>query len=139
MALGVAPSVALEPVFSWYATKCESNGLIDAADIPPKEVLHVFIRMLAADEEIGSKNSGSSTSEKSKKKNKWSSINTGLLIAATVAWSAWVIFMTFGYNEIAGIELEKWDKEMFLPNLILPIAVIFSGIVMCKWLRSLET
>lgn len=54
-AIGVAPSHALQPAFNRAAQKYKSTGLSFKADRPPQEIMGVFDRLLASDEEIKEK------------------------------------------------------------------------------------
>lgn len=55
LARGVAPSVALQPIFDDFSNECQRNGLSYVRDNPPTGVMDVFDRLIASDVAIKAK------------------------------------------------------------------------------------
>lgn len=121
--------------------------------MPPLEVMGVFDRMIATDEEIAKKKQFDREVEqlkseaiygKSKKnkgnKNKKIRItkNKKFILLSSFAWIIWTIFRTSGHYQLFGLYLHRWDDDMFLVNAILPIFLIFAFYIAYKWICGVE-
>ncbi|MCU7892885.1 MAG: hypothetical protein KZQ78_15260 [Candidatus Thiodiazotropha sp. (ex Ustalcina ferruginea)] len=141
----MAPSFKLQEVFKYFHHEYKKAGFDVNACKPPEEVMDVFDRMLATDEEIAKKKKYDWEAERLKldavfgKSNKPKGIkgklnstsrNTRIIISVSVVWLIWVVFRTSGRYELLGpSRLYSWDDDMFFANAIVPI---LAGIVLFK-------
>lgn len=154
IAIGVAPSDKLQISFSTLSDNYKQQGLSFISDKPPTEVMDVFDRLMATDDEIKKKRPRDHEVEKKKietmlKKSPSTKIikswletlskNKRIFIAFVIAWAAWVIVRTSGhYYGILGVELDRWDEEMFLVNLVLPPAFVWAAYSIFNWIKRAE-
>ena len=151
LAVGVAPSDKLQPVFTSFSNQYQREGLAYVADKPPTEVMDVFDRLLATDAEIKKKRARDIDSERKRfeailqnvrvdrgLRDRFESLsrNKRILIAIAVAWVAWVVLRTSGDYEILGIYLDDWEEDMFLVNLLLPPFVIWISFSLYNWIKG---
>ena len=52
IAMGIAPTVSLQPSFDYFSKEYESDGYSFDADKPPKEIVEVFARLIASNKDI---------------------------------------------------------------------------------------
>jgi hypothetical protein len=153
LAVGVAPSDKLQPVFTSFSNQCQQEGLAHVAKKPPTEVMDVFDRLLATETEIKVKRARDfdnvrkrfkavlqNNPRKTKLRGRFESLsrNKRILIGITVAWAAWVISRTSGDYEILGVYLDNWEEDMFLVNLLLPPIVIWISFSLYKWINRAD-
>lgn len=151
LAIGLAPSFALQPAFDFISNKYKESAETRPGDVAPVGVMDVFDRLHASEDEISAKRAHDIEVEKKKfrevltsgvkhsiLKNKLASLSrtTRILVVLSLAWSVWVIFRTSGYYELFGHELERWKDDMFFANLLLP--PIFVGLIWAayKWVAK---
>lgn len=138
IALGIAPSEALRPVFRSLSKVSEEERTKFLADIPPPEVLEVFERLLATTSEREQKNMSQNSAPKPVAWTNWLktlSRAKRLLIVATAAWCMWVLFRTSDHYELLGIRLREWDKDMLFVNVVLPPALIAAAFAAYQWIK----
>lgn len=145
-AIGVAPSIKLQDSFSFYQKNLHNIVDTTGSDRAPSEVMAVFDRMLATDDEIAIKRKLDTTSdvggtyqrswfEKSflrTKLNAFSKVQR-LYISCVCAWLLWVTVRTWSYYEIAGIYLEQWDNDYYFANILIPLSVAYCAFRLYKW------
>lgn len=153
LAIGIAPSFNLQEAFDFYSETYKKSGYSYKKDKPPKEVIEVFERMLASDDEIKVKKEHDWTEIKRKLeeffeknypkkkltfKQKISTLkkNTRTCIIASVFWFIWVLFRTSNDWEILGIYLDDWDEDMFIINVVLPIIIVWLAFKAYKWVTN---
>lgn len=158
IARGVAPSVALEPVFKEFSRKVKEQGW--KAEKVPSDLFRVFDRLLAKDKEIQEKRAcdalqfasslrtfGADQQKPagppkigSRLKEILSSLSRGkrATIVLLVAWVTYVIFRTSGNYELVGIGLYRWDGDTFLPNILLPPLIVVGVVWLYKWVTSVK-
>jgi hypothetical protein len=156
IARGVAPSVALEPVFKEFSKKAKEQGW-KTEKVPP-DLFRVFDRLLARDKEIQEKRardalqfasslrtlsadqqkSASPPEVGSRLKKTLSSLSRRkrATIVLLVAWVTYVIFRTSGNYELVGIRLYRWDSDTFLLNILLPPLIVVGVVWLYKWVTS---
>lgn len=144
IARGLAPSVALEPVFKEFSKTAKEQGW-KSEKVPP-DLFHVFDRLLARDKEIQEKRASdafqfasflrtlgadqlkpaSPPEIGSRLKEILSSLSRRkrATIVLLVAWGTYVIFRTLGNYELVGIRLYRWDSDTFLPNILFPPLIV---------------
>ncbi|MFK5948975.1 MAG: hypothetical protein QM500_09440 [Methylococcales bacterium] len=154
LAIGLAPSFKLQPAFDHFVKQYKDSGFSFKEDKPPTEVMDVFDRLLATDEELSVKRKHDWSEEKKKfesilnklpKKNltfkqKVSSLSkkTRIFIVTSIAWFVWVAFRTTDDWEILGIYLDEWDEDMFFANVALPIFIVWLAFKTYKWVSSAQ-
>ena len=154
LAIGLAPSFKLQPAFDHFSKQYKDSGFSFKEDKPPTEVMDVFDRLLATDEELSVKRKHDWSEEKKKFesilnklpkkrltfKQKVSSLSkkTRIFIATSVAWFVWVVFRTTDDWEILGIYLDEWDEDMFFANVALPILLVWLVFKTYKWVSSAQ-
>ena len=152
LAIGLAPPFKLQEAFDFYEKQYKESGYSFKEVKPPTEVMDVFDRLLATDNEITTKKNHDWAEEKKKfeavlnklpKKNftfkqRISSLskNSRIFIAASLAWFVWVVFRTADDWEILGIYLNDWDEDMFFANVILPILTVWLAFKTYKWVAG---
>jgi hypothetical protein len=107
--IGLAPSHKLQPAFSFFS---EQNHVVERRDRAPPEIMSVFGRLLATDDEIKIKRAAdlARTEEQfrpllaqltGKKRSSWWRRQTPLVrtwIFASVVWSAFLFFYAFFFD-----------------------------------------
>lgn len=152
LAIGLAPSFKLQPAFDHYSKQYKDSGYSFQEDKAPTEVMDVFDRLLATDDELTVKRKHDWDEEKKKleavfkklpkkrltlkQKIPTFSRNTRIFVAASLAWFVWVVFRTSDAWEILGIYLDDWDEDMFFVNVALPIIVVWLGFKTYKWISN---
>lgn len=148
MALGVAPSIKLQKSFSVSSKTIKASGFDTKTHLPPKEVLQVFDRLMATEEEIqlkrkadlenfkqllGSppKNNNDSASQGLSKKNR-------LFLIFTIGWVLWVILRTETRFYFLGHRFGRWDDDYYLLNLIAPPLALFLTDYLIKWVKRAD-
>ena len=156
IARGVAPSVALEPVFKDLSKKAKEQSW-KTEKVPP-DLFRVFDRLLARDKEIQEKRArdalqfasslrtlgadqqkpASPPETGSRLKKTISSLfrRKRATIVFLVAWVTYVIFRTSGNYELVGIRLYSWDSDTFLLNILLPPLIVVGVVWLYKWVTS---
>lgn len=150
-ALGLAPSFKLQDSFDSFAKQYKIEGHSNKGEKPPAEIMDVFDRLLATDDELAAKRKHDMGEEQERLKQAFKGLrekgpirqrlttlskNTRIYIAASAVWFIWVVFRTSGQYELLGIFLDDWDKDMILVNVLLPISLIFVGNKIFKWIIS---
>jgi hypothetical protein len=156
-AVGVAPSKETQPAFDMYSKMPSVKKFLK--DKPPTYIMDIFDRMMASEEDIAKHKSAYFEEEMKpfkalfesmpKKQNKSNLQNIKqklhtiprvkrIFITFSICWSVWVIFRTSGYYEILGIELNSWNKDMFLVNLFAPPVFVFVLYKLLNWIRAAE-
>lgn len=149
LAIGLAPSFKLQEAFNHYSEQYKKSDYSFKNDKPPTEVMDVFDRLLATDQEISSKREHDWAEEKKKieavfkqlPKKKLTlkqrihslSKNSRIIVASSVAWFVLVSFRTIDDWEILGVYLDDWDEDMFFANLFLPIIISIMALKTYKW------
>lgn len=152
LAIGLAPSFKLQPAFDHFSKQYKDSGYSFKEDKPPTEVMDVFDRLLATDEELSIKQKHDWDAEKKKLeailkklpkkkltfKQRLSALpkNTRMFVAASASWFVWVIFRTSDDWEILGIYLNEWDEDMFFANVAIPILVVWLSFKVYKWING---
>lgn len=156
IARGVAPSVALEPVFKDLSKKAKEQSW-KTEKVPP-DLFRVFDRLLARDKEIQEKRardalqfasslrtlgadqqkpaSPPEIGSRLKKTLSLLSRRKRATIVLLVAWVTYVIFRTSGNYELVGIRLYRWDSNTFLLNILLPPLIVVGVVWLYKWVTS---
>jgi len=151
LAIGLAPSFKLQGAFDLYCEKYKEENYSFKEDKPPTEIMDVFDRQLATDEEITQKRKHDLDVEKKKfeqvfkKYEKKQTLKQRItpktktsksLLIFTIAWLLWVIFRTADDFELLGIYFDSWDEDMFFVNLLLPILSVWFGLKIYKWVAN---
>jgi hypothetical protein len=152
LAIGLAPSFELQPAFDHYSKQYKDSGYSFKEDKPPAEVMDVFDRSLAKDEELSIKRKYDEDTLKNKLKailkklpkkkltfkQRLSTLskNTRMFFAVSVSWCVWVVFRTSNYWEILGIDLDRWDSDMFFANVTIPILIVWLSFKAYKWING---
>ena len=151
LALGVAPSATLQPVFAKFSSQYKRDGLKFESDIPPLEIRNVFNRLLADDKSINSQSArveqtakglpntttkGYSLPKLISLKAKSLSQQGRAIVSLVSIWGVWTVIRTVDNYEFLGVELDRWDDDMFFANLILPPLLIWIAYRVIKWVRS---
>jgi hypothetical protein len=156
IARGVAPSVALEPVFKEFSKTAKEQGW-KSEKVPP-DLFHVFDRLLATDKMIQEKRARNAlqfaslmrtlgadqqkpasppeTGSRLKKTLSSLSRRKRATIVLLVAWVTYVIFRTSGNYELVGIRLYQWDSDTLLLNIFLPPLIVVGVVWLYKWVTS---
>jgi len=151
IAIGLAPSFELQEAFDSFSKQYLEAGYSYKEDKAPTEVMNVFDRLLATAEQLSAKRKHDWAEEKKrlegalkglKKKPSMKrrltllSKNTRMFVVAAVTWFVWVIFRTSDNYELFGIDFDRWDDDMFLVNVLLPIGLAFIVFKAFKWITS---
>lgn len=77
---------------------------------------------------------------KGKFNNKFKSLSKEkrVLTSLLVVWLAWVVLRTSGNYEIMGTYMDRWDRDMFLVNLLLPMIILWILLFLFKWIKNAE-
>lgn len=152
-AIGVAPSFNLQETFTSFSEQYKYQEYDYKKDKPPTEVMDVFDRLLATEEEIEEKQSDDYKKEKEKfekifkeqghktgdqKRPNFLSKYKRIFIALTFVWFIWVVFRTSGNYHLFGIYLGSWDEDMFLVNFIFPPLAVLISFLLYKWIKKAE-
>lgn len=146
LTIGLAPSFKLEEVFDSARCMYKSGGFdIDKHKAPP-EVMGVFDRMLATDEEISLKREYDIEVEKlgfkyalgvqNKKKKKSLSRSSRIFVVVCISWWVWVVLRTNAGFEFLGIYMERWDDDMFYQNTLIPPVLYWVVHKVYSWIKS---
>lgn len=150
-AIGLAPSIGLQPVFDKISEQYRLSGCSYRTDKAPIEVMEVFDRILATKEEITAKRAydidvekiklqkvfgGSGRKRSIKEKINSLSRSSKTFVIIFLIWGTWVIFRTSDSYELFGIYFVRWDSDMFLANLLLPPLVMWVAFVAYRWISS---
>ncbi len=156
IARGLAPSVALEPVFKEFSKAAKEQGWKNEK-VPP-DLFHVFDRLLATDKMIQEKRARNALQFASSlrtfgvdQQKPCSSPGIGFCLKKTlsslsrrkrativllVVWVTYVTFRTSGNYELVGIRFYRWDSDTFLLNILLPPLIVVSVVWLYKWVAS---
>jgi len=143
---GTTPASKLQPIFEYYHSEALKNNYKFHKDIPPKEVIDVFDRMLGIDaktsKEIKSRNHvfpniPNKQSFIKRLLNKQKKTKR-LFIAMSFLWTLWASFRTLFDHELAGFYLEKWDDDIYFANLIIPIFTLSICLWLYEWIMKGE-
>ena len=140
-----APSFALEDTFKFTKENSKENNwnLVDLND----EIIDVLNRLFATKKEIQEKKYFINTPDKNSNENNPENNFAGefkfskkqKLIAAICAfWLFYVYLRTDSDQEFLGIGFERWDRDSFWLNLLLPPILIFTIFQLSKWLKKEE-
>ena len=145
-AIGVAPSRKLQDSFSCYQQNLQHIVDINGSDRAPSEVMAVFDRMLATDDEITIKRELDAASAVASTTQRFCFENTSLgtklnsfskmqrlYISCVCAWLLWVTVRTVSYYEIVGIYLEQWDSDYYFANIAIPLGVAYCASRLYRW------
>jgi hypothetical protein len=153
-AIGMAPSFVLQEIFDDSRDQYKSAGFEISANKALTEIMDVFDRMLASDEEIAKKKKFDYEVEKKKfetvlekpltsnsAKKRLHSITRRwrIIISGSIGWIIWAVFRTAGDYEVLGFYLERWDEDMFFVNAFAPILLGIIGLKVYKWVMSART
>lgn len=140
LSIGAAPSFDLHDLFKSFSSKKNASEHIH--NKPPNEIISVFDRMFASDEEIQKKKEADYAAHKQKlaelfdkkdivknhapvsQKKRFSGDRQKYLFISLV-WVLWVILRTSTDFELVGYHFDNWDEDMFFINaLIVPAALL---------------
>ena len=146
---GMSPAYSLREMFSGYKNLALNENYDFKVDLPPSEVLEIFDLLLGKDEEpkIVSNpykknktgNSGIDVNKEtqfvSNTKRLIASKSFRLSISLILVWFFWVLFRTSGDYELLGYDLDSWDDDMIVANLLVaPILILCINFVR-KWVQ----
>lgn len=153
LSIGLAPSFAMQPVFDLFNKHPQSRERMLLK--PPAEIMDIFDRFCATEEEINKKRAYDHALEKKKieqiaaKFKKKPPPPAGLIVETTLAmeknrfllgaagaWFLWVYFRTKGAFELLGTDLHQWDPDMFYVNLLVVPFTFFMGKFLWKTYKN---
>jgi hypothetical protein len=159
LARGIAPSIGLESAFAKFKETVRSSGR--PIDNPPTDVIGVFDRLLASEEEINQKRalkamafasaldelgkepSSSLFSVHSELKGLQARLRSlsrvhRLGLVVSLLWAVVVIYRTASDHEFLGIDLYQWEDDSFLLNLLIVPVAFFTGAKLYRWIMSVK-
>lgn len=154
LSIGVSPNFSSQPLFDMIHALPEVKERIKLK--PPTEIMDIFDRMIATDEEISKKRSHDYSIERKKiektfglLKNKPKTVDqvkekfesfsekTKIFLVVTVCWFLWVIIRTSTYFELLGHDFDQWDEDMFLQNfLVVPVVLIVGNFLYNRYIKD---
>ena len=153
LSIGFPPTDALQESFDLYS---KSPGAEQRSkNRPPQEIMDVFDRMLASEEDIKERRDRVFGEEKRKieavfkkfKKKKTlleelkdtydeMSDKKRIFWKLTIAWIFWVLVRSNNSFELVGYYFNKWDDGMFIQNVLVVPVLLYVGHYVYKYLKK---
>ncbi|WP_059424730.1 DUF2569 family protein [Sulfuricella sp. T08] len=145
LAIGVAPTSDLQPMFSMISKRSDAEQL--KRHTPPTNILDVFERILATDDEFRANKSAKieraialhsalsppPTIGLKVKLNGLGRFGRAYLICSVV-WALFVLFRTNTSFEFLGHYFDYWDSDSFFVNLVIPPFAVLVGLKGYQWI-----
>lgn len=159
LSIGMSPSFDSQPLFDMIHALPEAKERMKLK--PPTEIMDIFDRMIATDDEIAKKREHDLAAERKKFEQVFQKLNqkpkmvdqqfvdrikdkvndlsekTKIFLSITFAWFVWVSLRTNTYFELLGHYFGRWDDDMFLQNfLTVPVLLLLGNFLYNRYIKK---